>query len=379
MGMLGRLFGRAEDRAAVSAEVAFNVVPSDQGSRATTAMAENLATVLACVNAVATVMGSLMPLVFRPKGDGREELRHHPVARLVRAPYPGMTWPDWMEWAMGSTLLHGNALAEILTDDAGRVTGLQPIPWPNVRPVLLPSGRPAYDVTVYPQSPRRLLAHEVFHLKDRSDNGLVGRSRISRAPSVITNAAALQEYSVNAWENQATPSGAIEIAASLNEDTAKSLRHRLEDRYSGPKNARRIMVLDNGAKWQAMSVSPEDAEVLASRRFSVEELCRLFQVPPPIVQSYEFNTFTNAAQASLWFAQFSLAPWCRKIEAEFARSVFIGNDGAHLEIDLSSLMRGDFETRWKAWEIAVRSDILDRNEIREMEGWGPRSMAEASG
>ncbi len=70
-------------------------------------------------------------------------------------------------------------------------------------------------------------------------------------------------------------------------------------------------------------------------------------------------------------------PVVSEIEAEFSRSVFNGNDGTHLEIDLSGLMRGDFETRWKAWEIAVKNDILDRNEVREMEGWGPRAMTEA--
>ncbi len=119
-----------------------------------------------------------------------------------------------------------------------------------------------------------------------------------------------------------------------------------------------------------MSISPEDAEVLASRRFSVEELCRLFQVPPPIVQDYTHNTFTNSAQAALWFAQFSLATWATKIEAEFVRSVFVG-DTHRLEIDLSGLTRGDFATRWAAWKIARDADILGADEIREIEGFNP--------
>ena len=148
------------------------------------------------------------------------------------------------------------------------------------------------------------------------------------------------------------------------------LHDRFKDRYAGPTKAGRTMILDNGVKWKSVSVSPEDAEVLASRKFSVEEICRLYQVPPPIVQSYEYNTFTNSAQASLWFAQFSLAPWAKKIEAEFSRSVFL--DDAQLEIDLSGLMRGDFATRWAAWKIAVDTGVLTHDEIREIEGWGPR-------
>jgi HK97 family phage portal protein len=125
-----------------------------------------------------------------------------------------------------------------------------------------------------------------------------------------------------------------------------------------------------------MSVSPEDAEVLASRRFTVEELCRLFQVPPPIVQSYEFNTFTNSAQADLWFARHSLQPWARKIEAEFARTVFGDATGTfHLEFDFSAMTRGDYETRWKANIGAVGAGILTKDEVREAEGYPPLAGA----
>ena len=346
------------------------------GVHVSATLAENLGTVTACVNAIGTVMGSLPPLVFRSGDNGRMELPNHPVARMIRNPWAMMTWPDWIEWTIGSVLLHGNALAEIVHDGAGRVTGLRPIPWSCVVPVVLPSGRLAFDVSVHPNPRKRYLDTEVFFLRDRSDDGVLGRSRISRAPDVFGNAYALQDFAGNAWRNQATPSGALEIDAALSSAQYSQLRDRME-RYEGTGAARRVMILDNKTKWTSISVSPEDAEVLASRRFSVEELCRLFQVPPPIVQDYTHNTFTNSAQASLWFAQFSLAPWCRKIEAEFARSVFNGNDGTHLEIDLSGLMRGDFETRWKAWEIAVKNDILDRNEVREMEGWGPRAVAGA--
>lgn len=109
--------------------------------------------------------------------------------------------------------------------------------------------------------------------------------------------------------------------------------------------------------------------MLASRKFTVEELCRLYQVPPPIIQSYEHNTFTNSAQASLWFAQLTLTPWARKIEAEFARSLFGASRPYELVIDLSGLMRGDFVARWQAWQIAVSSEILDANEVREAEGY----------
>jgi HK97 family phage portal protein len=354
-------------------------VPDWLGLRSATGLtvneitAENLATVSACVGAIASAIGSLPPRVYRPSGAGREELTGHPVNRLIRAPWGLMTWPDWCEWALSQVLLHGNALAEIRSDGRGAVTGLRPIPWRHVQPATLPDGVQVFNVSMPGEQRRRLTGDQVFYLRDRSDDGLIGRSRISRAPDVFGNAIALQDFAAHSWKNQAAPSGAVEIEAALNQASFDRLRAQFAEKYQGTGNAGRVLILDNKASWRSISVSPEDAEVLASRRFSVEELCRLFQVPPPIVQDYTHNTFTNSAQASLWFAQFSLAPWCRKIEAEFSRSVFL--DDSSLEIDLSGLVRGDFATRWNAWKIAVDTGILTTDEIREVEGWPPRGEA----
>jgi HK97 family phage portal protein len=388
-GILARLLGRTETRDAASMSAsyasAFGIHPTASGAYVNPRLAENLATVTACIGAVASAMASLPPYVYRGAPGGRTELPDHPVARLTRRPNGNQTWPDWMEWLLSQVLAHGNAICAIEYDGAGRPSALVPIPWGNVQMFLLPSGRLAYDVVQYVAPwggtgrPRRLLDGEVFHLRDRSDDGLTGRSRISRAPEVLGNAIALQDWNSAMWQNQATPSGAVEIEASLNEPQFQRLRAQFERTYTGTHNARRVLILDNKAKWQALSVSPEDAEVLASRRFSVEELCRLYQVPPPIVQDYTHNTFTNSQQAALWFAQFSLAPWAKKIEAEFSRSVFgASSTDCSLEIDLSGLMRGDYEARWKAHEIAVRNDILDRNEVREIEGYNPRAEAPAA-
>jgi HK97 family phage portal protein len=149
------------------------------------------------------------------------------------------------------------------------------------------------------------------------------------------------------------------------------LREQFSQRHTGAHNARNVLILDNKAKWTPLSVSPEDAEVLASRRFSVEELARLFGVPAPIIGDLSHGTFTNAETTGRWFAMFTLAPWCRKLEAEFSRSVFATPD-RHLEIDLSGLQRGSYAERWQANVAAVDAGILDANEVREAEGYNPR-------
>lgn len=381
MGILSRLFGKAETRTVTSDSYAeaFGVSPTASGAYVSPRLAENLATVSACVGAISSTMASLPVYVYRASQSGREELTAHPVAALLRRPNSTQTWPDWMEWTMAQVLLHGNALSAIEYDARGRVTALQPIPWRNVQVSVLPSGRLAYDVTrvVAPWGgngkSRRYLSDEVFHLRDRSDDGLLGRSRISRAPEVIGNARALQEWTGHMWANGATPSGVMTVPPGITPAGMRRMRAQFENEHVGLQNARRVIFADKDSTFTPISVSPEDAEVLQSRRFTVEELCRLFQVPPPIVQDYTHNTFTNSQQAALWFAQFSLTPWARKIEAEFSRSVFGINDAeCTLEVDLSGLMRGDYEARWKAHAIAAQHNILDVNEIREVEGWNPR-------
>lgn len=376
--LISRLFGRGTERRALGpADFPGLPIGTAAGQYVSAATAENLSGVLACVGAIASTLSSLPVYLYRSTQDGRLEALDHPVAPLLRHPNDLQTWPDWVEWKVAQALLHGNAVSEIVTDGAGRPIALLPVPWGNVSPVLLPSGRLALDVVGW-QGPwggtgrsRRLLPGEFLHLRDRSDDGILGRSRISRAREVIGVAQALQRWNGALWANQATPSGAISFPQSISNETAARLREYVETEYVGPSNARKLLLLGDGAKWQSLSVSPEDAEVLASRRFTVEELCRLFQVPPPIVQDLSHGTFTNSREAGRWFAQFSLTPWVRKIEAEFSRSVFT-DPAVSLELDMSALLRGDAETRWASHKIAVDSGILDPDEIRELEGWNPR-------
>jgi HK97 family phage portal protein len=387
MGLLTRLAAAirppAETRASgFYAPAGFSLMTG--GGPVTPWQAENLSTVVACVNAIGGGLGALPAAVYRSLGDaGRIEAPNHPVSRLLRAPNRHQSWPDFVEWTVAQQLLWGNALSVIESDGAGRPTALRPVPWQHVQPELLPNGSMVYNVVMYQTPwggsgfPRRFLDSEVMHLRDRSDDGYVGRSRLSRAPEVLNAAIGLQSYSAAVWTNAATASGLMTVGTNPTPDGVKRMQASFDERHTGARNAKRVIWADAGTTFTPMSVSPEDAEVLASRRFTVEELCRLFNCPPPIVQSYEFNTFTNSAQANTWFATNTLRPIARKIEAEFARSVFADPGGEfHLEIDLSGLMRGDYATRWAANVAAVAAGILTADEVRDAEGYGPISTAD---
>jgi HK97 family phage portal protein len=341
--------------------------------------AENMSAVLANVAAIATAMAYVPALVYRREGDNRVEMAGHPLVRLTRAGVnEGMTWPEFIEHLVASALLTGNGLAEIIRSGNGQLAGLAYIPWGMVTVAELASGRLAYDVSDGRGHVRRLLAGEVIHLRDRTDDGKIGVSRLSRAAGAVEAVDLANQHARNFLANGASPSGWIEVPGTMRPEQRTALRDSFQSRHGGAGNAGSTLVLDGGMKWNGVSLSPEDSELLETRKFGIIEICRIFQVPPPIVQAYENNTFTNAAQAGLWFATYCLAYWARKIEAEFARSVFPTNGPYELELDLSGFLRGDPQTRWAAHEIALRNKVLDANEVRQIEGWNPRAETPAT-
>lgn len=336
--------------------------------------AESLSTVLACSTVIASSLASIPVLIYRREGDNRLEAMAHPLRRITRSGVNDhMSWPDFLEHLIASALLTGNGLAEILRAGNGQLAGFRFIPWGMVTVAYLSSGRLAYDVGDGRGGNRRLLQGEVIHLRDRTDDGLIGRSRLSRAAETVASVAASNTFAKSFLDRGAAPSGVIELPGTLTADQRSALRDQFKARHSGAANAGSTLILDGGMTWKAAQISPEDAELLETRKFGVEEICRLFQVPPPLVQDYSHNTFTNSETAGRWFAMFTLSPWARKIEAEFARSVFPTNGPFELELDLSGFLRGDPATRWNAHKIAIDAGVLDADEVRQIEGWNPRT------
>lgn len=334
--------------------------------------AENISAVLACGNAIATALASIPAIIYKRQGDARIEDYRHPLTRIMRQGWnSAMTWPDGMEHLVISTLLTGNGLAQIERTERGQISGLRFIPWHWVNVSELRSGRLAYDVSDGKGRSWRLLEGEVIHLRDRTDDGLIGRSRLSRAYNTVESVRASNDFARNFMANNAQPGGVIQSASSMTAEQRNMLRAQIGDRFTKQKVGS-VMVLDGGLTWETVQISPEDAELLETRKFGIEEICRLFHVPPPLVQDYSHNTFTNSETAGRWFAMFCLAPWARKIEAEFARSVFPADGPHEMELDLSGFLRGDPTTRWQAHAIALANGVLDPDEVRQVEGWNPR-------
>lgn len=357
-----------------------------------TAGAENISTLTSCVDVISSALASLPALVYENLGNGeRREAPDHPVARMLAQPNDLQSWPDLVRFFMSSVLLAGNALVEVRRNGNGQPTALLPIVWTNAQPVLIPappgqsvgplapSGRLAFDILRVNApfggtgTPRRMFADsgELFYLRERSNTGILGVSRLQRAPMVVEQALRVQEFATFLWTNAATPDIALTHPGKLSKEAGDRIAQSWQSTHVGPYNARRTVVLEEGMEAKPLSASAEDSEVLESRKFAAEEVCRLYGVPPQLVGITSASNFANSQQASIWFGVHCLRPWAKAIEAEFARSVFVDPDRFELELDLSGLVRGDFTAQVAAGVQLLRAGCLTQNEVRAQLGFNP--------
>jgi HK97 family phage portal protein len=357
---------------------------------------ENFATVAACVQAIAGSIASLPARVYRLTDDGRRiAAPDHPVSRLIRAPNDLQTWADWIEGWVASMLLFGNGLSVVVRDGNGQPRAVFPLPWFACQPILIPASgggddlaapivpnsRLVFDITwtmsPYPLPirpagfPVRYFAEEMLFLRDRSDNGILGRSRLSRSPDALACALGGQSFSTGLWANGAMLNGVLKHPGRLGKEASDNLAASWRDTHTGGGNAGRMAILEEGMSYERMGVSPEDSQLLESRQFSVIEICRLFGVPPSIVGDTSNASFASAQQADVWFATHTLLPVINKIIREFSRSVF-NTDEFVLSIDLGERLRGDYATMMNVNIAAVRSGVMSADEARREAGLDPR-------
>jgi HK97 family phage portal protein len=340
--------------------------------------AENIAAVTSAVTIISRTIASLPARVYQETDRGRVERPDHPVQRLIARPDGGggiMSWPDFAEWWVSQALTLGNGLAAIDDDGRGAPVRLRPVPFWLSNPLVNPnSGEVTFHVSAtnlpwWPSfSPQTFASSDTLWLRDRTDSGILGRSALSRAPQVLQLATDAQSFASYTFAQGAKLSGALKHPGRLGKEASDNLSASWRQSQAGPTNSGRILVLEEGMEFTAMAMTLEDAELMSSRKFNTEEIARLFNIPLPILNIWDHSTFTNSDTASQWFGQLTLAPWCRKIEAEFGRVLF--NDPSfHLEIDLSALMRGSFATRIQSELAMVRAGVLTPNEVRLAEGW----------
>ncbi len=225
-----------------------------------------------------------------------------------------------------------------------------------------------------PQGGQAVLRKEqVLHVAGPGWDGLVGKSVIALARESIGLGMAAEQFGASFFGNGAHMAGVLEHPGNLTEEAAERLRKQWRELYSGLSNAHRIAVLEEGMKYQRIGIPPEDAQFLQTREFQVEEVARWFNLPPHMLKDLRRSTFSNIEHQALEFVKYSLLPWLRRFEQAIKARLLAGEDEQDLyaEFSIEGLLRGDIESRYRAYATARQWGWFSANDVRRMENMDP--------
>ena len=377
-------FGQARDKPvdkAADAGYSFLFGRTTSGKPVNERTAMQTTAVYACVRILAEAVASLPLHVYEYQDDGGKKLVHdHPLYYLLHdEPNPEMTSFVFRETLMSHLLIWGNAYAQIIRDGAGRVLGLYPL-LPDKMDVQRDDRGNIYYVYSRnsDENPMfkeygdiRLKAEEVLHIPGLGFDGLIGYSPIAMAKNAVGMTLACEEYGASFFANGANPGGVLEHPGVL-KDPSK-VRESWNSVYRGVNNAHKIAVLEEGMKYQQIGIPPEEAQFLETRKFQINEIARLYRIPPHMVGDLDKSSFSNIEQQSLEFVKYTLDPWVIRWEQSLQRSLLLpGEKGKYfIKLNVDGLLRGDYQSRMNGYAVGMQNGWFSANDIREMENMNP--------
>lgn len=355
----GRWLGSADDLGTV-----FN-------GRVTEEKALGIDAVFACVNLYARTLASMPLLLYEKTHDGKRRAVNHPLYRLLHnEPNPNMTSHNFRKIMEASLKLWGNAYAWIEFDNSWRVKYLWPLLPGNVFPQRsLQTGELFYDAVLYNGESRRFRAYEMVHIPGLGFDGISGRSPVRQFAETMGFNLDIKSYGRKFFKNGARPSGVLQHPGSLSEEAQKRLENKFDKRYSGIENTGKTILLEEGMTYHQIGVPPEEAQFIESRKYSVEEIARIYGVPPHMIGDLEHATFSNIESQDINFAKHSIVPECVNWEQELMRKLLNDDEQARYEIEfnMEGLVRGDMESRYRAYAIGRQWGFLTADDIRAKE------------
>ena len=377
-------FGQARDKPvdkAADAGYSFLFGRTTSGKPVNERTAMQTTAVYACVRILAEAVASLPLHVYEYQDDGGKKLVHdHSLYYLLHdEPNPEMTSFVFRETLMSHLLIWGNAYAQIIRDGAGRVLGLYPL-LPDKMDVQRDDKGNIYYVYSRnsDENPMfkeygniRLKAEDVLHIPGLGFDGLIGYSPIAMAKNAVGMTLACEEYGASFFANGANPGGVLEHPGVL-KDPSK-VRESWNSVYRGVNNAHKIAVLEEGMKYQQIGIPPEEAQFLETRKFQINEIARLYRIPPHMVGDLDKSSFSNIEQQSLEFVKYTLDPWVIRWEQSLQRSLLLpGEKGKYfIKLNVDGLLRGDYQSRMNGYAVGRQNGWFSANDIREMENMNP--------
>ena len=378
MGILSGLF-RTRDgpkNATSGSAYSFFMGSSAAGKSVNERSAMQMTAVYACVRILSESIAGLPLHMYRYEDDGsKTKAVEHPLYHLLHdEPNPEMTSFIFRETLMSHLLLWGNAYAQIIRNGKGDIIALYPL-MPNRMKVerdtkgqlyyeyqTMKEDAPTMKGAVYQLDPS-----EVLHVPGLGFDGLVGYSPIAMAKNAIGLAIAAEEYGSKFYANGAAPSGVLEHPNVL-KDPAK-VRDSWNAAFGGSSNAHRVAVLEEGMKYTPISISPNEAQFLETRKFQINEIARIFRVPPHMVGDLEKSSFSNIEQQSLEFVKYTLNPWVCRWEQALQRALLDDDEKGKyfFRFNVEGLLRGDYQSRMNGYATARQNGWMSANDIRELE------------
>lgn len=332
--------------------------------------------VYSCVRILSEAVASLPLNVYRYTGSGgKEKAIDHTLYRLLHdEPNPEMSSFIFRETLMTHLLLWGNAYAQIIRNGKGEVVALYPLMPDRMSVDRDKNGRLYYkytksndDAPTMENGSVYLDPSDVLHVPGLGFDGLVGYSPIAMAKNAIGLAIAAEEYGSKFYANGAAPSGVLEHPGTLKDP--ERVRNSWNSTFGGSSNSHKVAVLEEGMKYTPISISPNEAQFLETRKFQINEIARIFRVPPHMVGDLEKSSFSNIEQQSLEFVKYTLDPWVIRWEQALYRSLLTEEEKKELffKFNVEGLLRGDYASRMNGYATARQNGWMSANDIRELE------------
>lgn len=386
MNVFTRLFrsrDKPENRLGSSTSFFFGGTNSGKPVNEQTAM--QTSAVYACVRILSESLASLPLHVYQYLDNGGKEMQteHYLYPILHDSPNPEMTSFVFRETLMSHLLIWGNAYAQVIRDGRGRVLAMYPL-LPNRMEVdRASSGALVYtyrlntDDPQYKRDPILTLGpDDVLHIPGLGFDGLVGYSPIAMAKNAIGMALATEEYGATFFANGANPGGVLEHPGVIKDP--QKVKESWNSAYQGNGKAHKVAVLEEGMSYKSIGIPPEQAQFLETRRFQLNEIARIFRVPPHMIGDLEKSSFSNIEQQSLEFVKYTLDPWVIRWEQAFQKSLILPSEkNTHfVKFNLDGLLRGDYAKRMNGYALARQNGWMSANDIREMENMNRISVEE---
>jgi len=347
---------------------------TSSGKTVTVDSALQLSATWACVRLVSETVSTLPLKIYERMPDGsRQTASSHPLYDILcRSPNTEMTPSRFMLQVVASICLWGNAYVE-KRYIGSRLVDLNPIKPQTVRVKRLDNGALSYVVTENGIT-RTIAESKMMHIRGFGLDGMLGLSIIATGRETFGAAGAAEEAAAKVFSTGMQTSGYISTEASLKPEQREKIRQSIE-RFSGSKNAGRVMVLEHGMTYQGISMNPEAAQMLQTRAFGIEEICRLFRVPPFMVGHLDKqSSWASSTEAmNLQFLSNTLRPLLVNVEQEITRCLLPASDAERyfVSFNVEGLLRADSKGRTEFYNSALNNGWMSRNEVRQKEDLPP--------